>query len=174
MASVEDWFGALANALEDVGDEIGTVFIVANAGQEACEVFSLDESDELSDLNPYIFNGVEHEALGMANRIDWSPTADGESSPAWVGVVVKKAGIFGPLPAFFGVKRHVEDDTWWRLDGSNVPWFLASTAGALRHALDNGKPLTVREAAKDSDPKLFEGVQPDGSNAPRLHWDGMI
>lgn len=102
------------------------------AGTDTETALILAEFDQL-------IAGSSREAAFMATKVAWSPTAAGESSPAWAAVTVARGE-----PAHFAVRRIAEDDHWWSLDGdSSVPWFLLSTAGGLRKALD-GVPPTIK------------------------------
>jgi len=78
-----------------------------------------------------------------ASIVDWSPDPDVPTTPAWLLVAV---GI-GGLPAVAAVRRIEEDERWWQLAPSELPWLALSTASALRAALEQSAPLCINSAS---------------------------
>lgn len=100
--------------------------------------------------------------VGALMPLAWSPDA-GPTRPAWCLVAVRSAE-----PAIFGVRRVAEDELWWRLPVSEMPWLVASTAASLRAAL-RGRPLTFKTTM---DPRMFQ--RPGEGEPPPTDERGLL
>jgi hypothetical protein len=115
----------IAFAVDD-GEEM----LMGAAHRDAADAF-------LAELDRVI---VGRNMAALATRVMWSPD-EGPTRPAWMLTAVAKG-----KPAFFAVKRNVEDERWWLIPPGNEPWFALSTAGGLRAALEQGEPMHLKNA----------------------------
>src|SRR5690349_15036610 len=94
----------------------------------------------------------------------WAPGEVDPTELSWLLIVVLPGRT-----ARFAVKRHTEQQ-WWRQRPDSVPWLALSTAGSLRAALEQGKPLVIK-AGRDK--RLF-GVPAEGGEVPPSDEHGRI
>jgi hypothetical protein len=140
--------GAIANACENADDRVVMVVAMNDEQPDDPDAVLLGEITA-EDLGPSLSKQLDQlihgrRMLGLATRVDWSPTQEGESSKAWLLVAVTRAN-----ETRFAVKRIVEDSKWWLLDDEGVPWFALSTAGSLTGALRYGKKLVLKQASNE-------------------------
>lgn len=105
---------------------------------------------------------VGQTAGAWASRVSWSP----DERPfqwCWAAVVVEP---LRPMLATVGPY----DGEWHAMGPGDVPWFLASTAAAIRRSLELGRPMGPLK--RTADPRLFNRVI--GGEPPPLDRDGLI
>lgn len=91
---------------------------------------------------------VGREVGAIACRVEWSPD-ERPTRRCWAAAAV----ALGGRPAAVGVGPYNRE--WFRIDGLDLPWFLASTAGGIRKALEHGEPMVIKYA---KDERLFAPV----------------
>ena len=101
----------------------------------------------------------------IVSATGWAPHVDAPVSLAWVVVAV---GI-GGVPACVAVRRVLEDEQWTLIEPHEIPWFAASSAGALRAQLETGKPLRWKETRS---PELHQ--RPDELPTPPVDEKGEL
>jgi|tagenome__1003787_1003787.scaffolds.fasta_scaffold20977120_3 hypothetical protein len=116
----------------------------------------------LADFDQLLAPGRRFVAMVVGVR--WSPTAHGIATEACAFVAVTPG-----RPAVVAVRRLDEDMDWWRVSLRSCPWFLLSTASALRRALCEGEPLTFKRA---SDEALY--ATPADAPCPPRDRDGRL
>jgi Asp/Glu/hydantoin racemase len=100
----------------------------------------------------------------LASRIGWSPSDDEPTAVSWFVVAVASG-----QPAVALVRRIAEDEGWTRIPHTALPWIGASSAGALRAALEAREPLTIKMA---TDKRLFR--RPDEEPSPPVDDQGRL
>ena len=166
----EQWGATLASGIDQHGSDpdLQALLAVDDPGTEDLLLAPVEPGD-LALINDLVLGGPKRTVAALAVRINWSPTATGESSLAWVFALVVKSNVFtGPHDAFCAVKRE-EDERWTVIAVEQLPWFLASTAGGLRAALEHGRPMVLKEVR---DPRLLDRVA--ASNPPAVDEKGRI
>lgn len=103
------------------------------------------------------------DAVALVTRVDWSPSDDEPTTPAWLIV-----GVTFDHPAFFAVRRDL-DERWWRIDPPDAPWFALSTAAGLRKAITTGEPIVPKSTFNRA---LFQ--RPSDNPVPPLDQDGRL
>lgn len=161
----ERWAGTFALAVDDMPDGIMAV-IGADKDAETVEIvgFEPEEDTAVVAASDQLFASRRSVAM-MATAVSWSPTQEGESSPAWSLVVVDRR-----VQSFFAVRRLKEDDAWWRLTPTDVPWFMLSTASSLR-AMMRGEPMALKRAGEHSE-DLFK--RPVDAPNPKTDEQGRL
>ncbi|MCC5947764.1 MAG: hypothetical protein JJT89_04840 [Nitriliruptoraceae bacterium] len=101
----------------------------------------------------------------IVSGVGWSPDPGTPTSSAWLLIAVGVGGV----AAVAAVRRLEEDEGWWELRPSELPWLALSSAGALRGALEQGRPLRLKSAR---DRGLFE--RPDENPSPPLDERGEL
>lgn len=151
----EIFCAAAADAMDHAGDE-QMAFIVPWR-HDAVHVAGFTDMADANKRGPELVRAFHLRRFGaMATRCYWSPD-DGPSSEAWALLCLE---ITQPAQLF--IRRLEEDERWWALKMNDAPWFLASSAGALRSLLEHGEWTEVKEA---HDARLFGKVR-DGDIPP--------
>ena len=161
---LEAFAGAFTAGLDGLDDKYTvTLVVAAHRADGGLDVVFLDPvradtADALGQLT-----SRRRRILGMASRVAWSPTREGASSPAWLGVVV---GVGSPL---VGAVRRDQDPGWWRLPQAHLPWGALATAAGLRAAVERGEPLRLKVG---SDAGLLR--RPDEAGDPPVDEHGNL
>lgn len=140
------FFSCVAGALEEqIPEELR--MIVAVPEENGATLIGLDTEDDpsaIAALDQLI--AQRPAALAAALAVEWAPGDVDPVEPAWLVIVVVPGRT-----AQFSVRRRTEQQ-WWRLRPTTVPWLALSTAGSLRAALEQGKPLVIKVT---KDKRLF-------------------
>ncbi len=118
------------------------------------------EEFQAGGFNQYLLG---RDAAALVTRVEWSPSDDEPTTPAWMLVAVTF-----DREAVFAVKRDLEQ-RWWRIDPPDTPWFALSTAASLRAAITNGTPMVAKAGF---DRSLFQ--RPADNPRPTLDKDGRL
>lgn len=156
-------FSGVLGAIDSAPREMITVVVFDDDDSFLVAGLTADEADQTQQLlNELPLAG--RKILGMASRVMW--TNDPEPAPtvdSWSAVAVAEG-----VTAGFAMRRLDVDERWWRLDPTDAPWFMLSTAGAMRRALA-GEKMIVKDV---QDRALFnkpgEGAHPPVDEAGLL------
>lgn len=135
----------LLAAAVDVSRDIGHMFsfVLTSDDEPGVLIHTFLEGSTPPDD---VFAGRECGALGV--RVGWSP----DQRPlrtCWAITSVSRGE-----PAAAAVGPH--EGQWYKIPTLDLPWFMASTAGAIRAAIETGEPLVFKQA---EDPSLMDRVQ---------------
>lgn len=154
---LERFAAVLAATADDLDFEAVEIVFAADDPPDhlvVCEVRA-GQPAELAAVDD-LFAGRRRTVAGALMRMAWSPGAE-PTTPAWVLVAVRPGEA-----AIFAVRRIEEDSGWWRLHVDEMPWLVASTSGAIRAALESGRPVTLKVGR---DARLFRRIG-DGEPPP--------
>jgi hypothetical protein len=168
VSTAMDAFAEVSEAA--VEDEVAMLFATNDSrtflGQLIDETlmvrgFTHDEfdADGATQINRMLLDGPPRKVAAMATRVLWAPGTEPDSptTDAWLAVVVAPRHN-----AVFAVRRWVEDRLWWRLDPSEAPWLILSSASGLRKALESAEPLVFKTV---EDKRLYSRID-EGTPPP--------
>lgn len=157
------WAGTICEGLLAVPTTFAAVLAWDDDDEIVLAGLAIEDVTDLSRLQAMI-NEQPRRVLGMATQVSWAHEDDEPTTPAWLVAVVspdREAGFY--------VKRHVEDERWWSMTPTQVPWIALSTAGSLRRVLA-GEPFPTFKSTHD--PRLLS--RPDQTPNPPIGPDGRL
>lgn len=166
MSSVLDDFDIFCSAAADAMDNAGNerlAFLVPLT-RDSLKIAGFMGAEQANARARELIQSFYLRRFGaVATRCSWSPD-EGPSSEAWALVCLE---ILKPGRIF--VRRLEEDEKWWEIPLSEMPWFLGTTAGGLRALLEKGEWNEIKEG---QDERLFgriaEGNPPPPDEQGRL------
>ena len=154
----ESWAHTFCSAVDEAPEDMHAA-IGADDGEDALiAAIEPGEDNALIAHADQLFAARRQVAM-MATKVNWSPTDDGPSSPAWAIAVVDRGD-----QAFYGVRRLAEDQQWWGLKPTDCPWFLLSTGASLRKMMA-GEPMTLKKIDDKANEQLLRRIT-DGPPPP--------
>lgn len=142
--------GCVADALKEVPEDLG--MIIAAHEEGGAIVTGVGAAEDAAAFTAAVDQLVAARpaALAAGLKLMWAPGDEetgGRPEPAWVVITVVPGRTARVL-----VKRFTED-VWWRLKPPECPWLVLSTASSLRAAVEQGKPMVLKQATDD---RLFK------------------
>lgn len=135
----DQMFSGVLGAADAAPREMTTLVMFDDGDDFLVTGLTANETDQAQNLlNSLPLAG--RSLVAMASRVMWTP--EPEPAPtvdSWAVVTVAEAATAG-----FAVRRLDIDERWWRLEPPDAPWFMLSTAAALRRALA-GESMVVKD-----------------------------